>query len=85
MRASNSKLEVRKLANMERDRNTRMWDRLIRDEDYRRLATDIWEQFMQPLAELPPEVREGILESRETQIDRAVAACTTRSPPRARR
>lgn len=69
------KLEVRKLSNMERDRNTRMWDRLIRDEDYRRLATDIWEQFMQPLAELPPEVREGILQGRETQIDRAVSAC----------
>lgn len=68
------KLEVRKLANMERDRNTRMWDRVILDQDYRRLATEIWSQFMQPLAELPPAAREGILASREKQIDRAVAA-----------
>ncbi|MGB5622478.1 MAG: hypothetical protein WBN65_08295 [Gammaproteobacteria bacterium] len=70
-------LEVRKLANMERDRNTRMWDRLIRDEDYRKLATRIWAQFMLPVSELPPEVQEEIVESRHTQIDRAVAAYET--------
>lgn len=67
-------LEVRKLSNMERDRNTRMWDRLIWDENYRDLATRIWEQFMLPVSELPPEVRAEIVESRNEQIDRAAAA-----------
>jgi hypothetical protein len=67
-------LEVRKLSDMGRDRNTRMWDRLERDEDYRNLATQIWEQFMVPVAELPPEAQQRILDSRREQIDRAVAA-----------
>ena len=67
-------LEVRKLMDMERDRNSRLWDRLVYDEAYRELAKKIWAQNWMPLAELPPPVQEGLLESRTKQLDRAVAA-----------
>ena len=67
-------LEVRKLSNMERDRNSRMWDKLEYDEDYRELARKIWALNWAPFAELPPPVQERLLESRKKQIDRAVAA-----------
>lgn len=67
--------EVRKLANMERDRNNRMWDKLVYDESYRELATDIWMHLsVPPLENLPPPVREEILASRTRQIDRVVTA-----------
>jgi hypothetical protein len=69
------KPEVRKLANMERDRNNRMWDKLVTDESYRKRATEIWTALSPPPLELlPPPAREGILASRAKQIDRAVAA-----------
>ena len=71
------KLEVRKLSNMEHDRNTRLWDRLVNDEAYRELAKKIWAQYWMPLADLPPPVREGLLESRTKQLDRAVTATRT--------
>jgi hypothetical protein len=68
------KADVRKLMNMERDRNTRLWDKVVYDETYRELAKSIWAQNWMPLAELPPPVQEEILEGRENQLDRAVAA-----------
>ena len=71
------KLEVRKLSNMEHDRNTQLWDRLVNDEAYRELAKKIWAQYWMPLADLPPPVREGLLESRTKQLDRAVTATRT--------
>ena len=67
-------LEVRKLSNMERDRNTRMWDRLEYDGEYRELARKIWAMNWKPFAELPEPVQERLLESRAKQLDRAVAA-----------
>ena len=67
-------LEVRKLSNMERDRNNRMWDKLVYDEEYRDLARQIWAQNWMPLAELPPPVQEKLLKSREKQLERAIAA-----------
>ena len=67
-------LDVRKLSNMERDRNTRLWDKLVYDEEYRELAKKIWAQNWKPLAELPPPVQEKLLESRQKQLDRATAA-----------
>ena len=67
-------LEVRKLSNMGADRNTRMWDKLVYDEPYRELAQKIWAQNWMPLADLPPPVQEGLLESRAKQLDRAVTA-----------
>ena len=68
------KLDVRKLSNMERDRNTRLWDKLNDDVAYRDLAKQIWAQNWTPLAELPPPVREGLLEKRSKQLERAIAA-----------
>jgi len=69
-----TELEVRKLSNMERDRNTRMWKRVVEDPDYQALARHIWTQNWAPLAELPEPVRTRILESRDKQIERAAAA-----------
>ncbi len=67
-------LDVRKLSNMERDRNTRLWDKLDYDEEYRELARHIWAQNWMPFAELPPPVQEKLLEARQKQLDRAIAA-----------
>ncbi len=67
-------LEIRKLMNMERDRNARLWDKLVYDEDYRELAKKLWAQNWMPFAELPPSVQEKLLESRQKQIDRATTA-----------
>ena len=66
--------EVRKLSNMGEGRNTRMWSRLETDPDYRRMATDIWEQFMVPVDQLPPEEIERMQEGHKQQIERAAAA-----------
>lgn len=72
-----TELEVRKLADMQRDRNNRMWSRVVDDPEYQALAKRIWAQNWVPLAELPEPVRARILESRDKQIERAVAAVTT--------
>ncbi len=67
-------LEVRKLSDMGRDRNTRMWNRLEYDEEYRELARRIWADGWRPLSEVSEKRRTRVLESRPKQIDRAVAA-----------
>ena len=67
-------LDVRKLSNMEKDRNSRMWDKVANNVEYRDLARSIWAQNWMPLAELPQPVQERILESRTKQLDRAVVA-----------
>lgn len=67
-------MEVRKLMNMERDRNARLWSRLETDPAYRELARRIWADGWKPLAELPAERRERILQARERQLERSVAA-----------
>ena len=67
-------LEVRKISNMERDRNTRLWDKVANDEAYQELAKKIWAQNWMPFAKLPPPVQEMLLESRQKQLDRAIAA-----------
>jgi len=67
-------LEVRKIYDMGRDRNTRLWDRVDTDIEYRDLARHIWAQNWKPLAELPPPVQEKILESRDKQLERAITA-----------
>lgn len=64
--------EVRKLATQDRVRNTRMWDRVEYDEEYRDLARRIWAAGWKPVAERPEEEQNRILESREKQLERAV-------------
>lgn len=66
--------DVRKIFNLERDRNTRLWAKLEYDEDYRTLAQNIWAQNWTPFADLPQEVQEKLLESRQKQLDRAIEA-----------
>ncbi len=66
--------EVRKLSNMERDRNTRLWDKVDKNVAYRDLVRSIWAENWMPLAELPEPVRERILEARTKQLDRAIEA-----------
>jgi hypothetical protein len=66
--------EVRKLAYQDRVRNTRMWDRLEYDAEYRELARRIWAAGWKPFAEREPEYRERMLKKRGEQIERAVAA-----------
>jgi hypothetical protein len=67
-------LKIRKLMNMERDRNARLWDKLVNDEEYRELAKKLWAQNWMPQAELPPPVQEEQLEKRKKQLDRAITA-----------
>jgi hypothetical protein len=69
-----SGLEVRKLSDMGRDRNTRMWDRLEYDEEYQNLARFIWAEGWKPMSERTPEERQRNDEGRATQLDRAQAA-----------
>jgi len=68
------RIAVRKLSNMGRDRNSRLWDKLVDDPDYQQLARRIWAQDWRPLAEEPEPKRKHILEARGKQIERAVAA-----------
>lgn len=68
------KMEVRKLSNMGRDRNNRMWTRLETDAVYRDLARRIWAQGWRPLAQEPEAKRQHVLEARDTQLQRAIAA-----------
>lgn len=68
------RMEVRKLSNMGRDRNSRLWDKLSYDLDYQALARRIWAQAWLPLAQEPEPKRKHILEARGKQIERAVAA-----------
>ena len=67
-------LEIRKLGVVGRDRNTRLWDRIINDEAFRELTRELWAQNWMPFAKLPPPVQEMLLESRQKQLDRAIAA-----------
>jgi len=67
-------LEIRKIFNYDRDRNTRLWDKLVTDEAYRELAKELWAQNWMAFAKLPPPVQEMLLETRQKQLDRATAA-----------
>jgi hypothetical protein len=66
-----SERDVRKLFLSQADRNMWMWDKVERDEAYRKLCQDIWREGF---FALPPGGVEQALETRQKQIDRAVAA-----------
>lgn len=64
-------IAVRKLANTEADRNTKMWSKVETDEEYRALARSIWAQD----AEAPDAKKRAELDkSLETELARAIAA-----------
>lgn len=68
-----SSMQVRKLSVADADRNTRMWDKLVEDPAYRRLAQRIWAQdFGGPLPGM--DTPEGKRNAIDTQIARAAAA-----------
>lgn len=68
-----SPMEVRKLADMDRDRSNRMWSRVETDEEFQQLAKVIWADGWKPLAETPLPRQKRIVEARAKQIERAVA------------
>lgn len=70
-------LDVRKLSNMERDRNNRMWDKVYLDKEYGELARTIWAQNWKPFAEQPKARQEGIIKGRSKQLERAINATKT--------
>lgn len=69
----NTELDVRALALMSEDRNTQMWDKVVNDEQYRKLAIKIWMQGFEPIDKKTPEKIAIMHENRDKQIERAVA------------
>jgi len=69
-----SRMDVRKLFNLDRDRNTRMWAKLETDVAYQDIAKQVWMDGFVPIAERKPEEIERTLRNRGKQIERAVAA-----------
>lgn len=67
-------VDVRRLATHGKDRATRMWAKVENDPEYAKIAQDIWALGFEPIDELDEEEIEKRLETREKQIDRAVAA-----------
>src|SRR3546814_19573989 len=74
-------MKVRKLSNVGRDRNNRMWSRLETDPAYCDLARRIWTQGWQPLAQDAEATRQHVLGARDTPLQRAFAA-TVKPRPR---
>lgn len=62
---------VRKISVSAADRNTRMWDKVENDPEYQAMAQRIWAQNFKPL---PPEALAKAAQTRDEQIDKAVAA-----------
>jgi hypothetical protein len=69
------RMEVRKLAVTEADRNTYMWDKVENDPDYRALMREIWLRDLAPGDDDPPPAKEQ--ENAMKQIERAVKAVHT--------
>jgi len=67
-------LDVRKLSNMEKDRNTRMWSKLENNIEYRDLARFIWAQNFKPIEERSEEELERFAKNQAEQLERAIAA-----------
>ena len=67
-----ARLDVRKLAVSDADRNTHMWSKVEDDPEYRELTRTIWRQDFAPSPEDPPQAEAD--KTRDEQIDRAVKA-----------
>ena len=67
-------IDVRRLTVVEKDRATRMWEKLENDPEYAAMAQQIWAHGFEPYDELDEEEIEKNLESRSKEIERAVAA-----------
>jgi hypothetical protein len=69
-----TEMDVRKLVNLGRDRNARMWSKVETDPEYQALARKIWADGFIPIEERDAEWIANALDNRRKQIDRAVAA-----------
>jgi hypothetical protein len=71
---------VRKLAVHDVDRNTRMWDKVASDPEYRALARRIWAQdFNEPLPEMEtPEKKQHVIDEQIKAATEAVAKLRAR-------
>ena len=67
-------MDVRKLSDLARDRNARMWSKVETDPAYQALAREIWADGFIPIEERDAEWIAEMLDNRREQIDRAVAA-----------
>src|SRR3546814_15456882 len=67
-------MKVRKLSNVGRDRNNRMWSRLETDPAYCDLARRIWTQGWQPLAPDTEATRQPVLRARAPPLTPTMAA-----------
>ena len=65
------RLDVRKLAVHEADRNTQLWRKLETDPEYQALAKKIWRQLFAPPPGVTPEMAR---QNAERQLERATAA-----------
>jgi len=69
-----NRIDVRKLAVSEGDRNTHLWEKVENDPEYRALARRIWAQkFVPSVDDLPPE---KIRKTADEQIDKVSAVVT---------
>ena len=69
-----NRLDVRKLAVSEADRNTHMWDKVYTDVAYRDLARSVWAQHLNGPPPPDMDTPEKVAKSIDTQIQRAVDA-----------
>jgi hypothetical protein len=70
-----SRLDVRKLAVTQADRNTHLWGKVETDPVYHALTRKIWEQDFPPSPDDPPA--EEVRKKSDEQIDRAAKAVAT--------
>ena len=73
-------ISVRKLAVHDIDRNTRMWDKVASDPEYRALARRIWAQdFNEPLPQMEtPEKKQNVIDEQIKAATDAVAQLRAR-------
>ena len=73
--------DVRRLSVQERDRNTRLWDKLEKDPEYQALAKSIWRQLFAPPPGMTPEKGRQIAEEQLNRAAAAVAKLKARGVP----
>jgi len=69
-----SRMEVRKLFNLNKDRDTRMWHKLETDDAYAAIAKQVWTDGFVPISELSEQDLERKMKTRSQQLERAIAA-----------
>ena len=73
--------DVRRLSVQDKDRNTRMWDKLEKDPEYQELAKSIWRQIFAPPPGMTPEKGRQIAEEQVNRAAAAIAKLNARGVP----